>query len=156
PYNFIQWTSMQEIVAGWLGAEVGTYTHISDSLHVYQRHWPDLDQIASESPTLPLNTASLGLPYDDWEQVWNTLLDVAIALTRAGSAQEIRAAAEPLADVPPGYQQWGAVLTAEALRRRGLHDEARQHIDAAGVYWRASWLQWYAQQTPPQSQAGED
>jgi thymidylate synthase len=156
PYNFIQWTSMQEIVAGWLGAEVGTYTHISDSLHVYQRHWPDLDQIASESPTLPLNTASLGLPYDDWEQVWNTLLDVAIALTRAGSAQEIRAAAQLLADVPPGYQQWGAVLTAEALRRRGLHDEARQHIDAAGAYWRASWLQWYAQQTPPQSQAGED
>lgn len=36
PYNLVQFTSLQEILAGWLGKEVGTYTHYSDSLHVYE------------------------------------------------------------------------------------------------------------------------
>ncbi len=150
PYNFIQWTSMQEIVAGWLGIEPGTYTHISDSLHVYQRHWDDLDQITPAAPDLPENTTKLALPYGEWEQVWNALLDVALHLTQARTVEAIRAAAHLLHDMPPGYQQWGAVLAAEALRRRGFPDEALAQIDAAGPYWRASWQQWYAQQTQPQ------
>jgi thymidylate synthase len=37
PYNIIQWTSLQEILAGWLGIEPGTYTHFSDSLHWYTK-----------------------------------------------------------------------------------------------------------------------
>ncbi|WP_279006268.1 thymidylate synthase [Thomasclavelia cocleata] len=37
PYNFIQYTSLQEILAGWLNIEVGTYNHYSDSLHLYER-----------------------------------------------------------------------------------------------------------------------
>lgn len=36
PYNFIQFTSLQEILAGWLNIEVGTYCHFSDSLHLYE------------------------------------------------------------------------------------------------------------------------
>lgn len=35
PYNLIQFTSLQEILAGWLDLEVGRYTHFSDSLHIY-------------------------------------------------------------------------------------------------------------------------
>ena len=35
PYNFVQFMSLQEIVAGWLNLEVGTYNHYSDSLHLY-------------------------------------------------------------------------------------------------------------------------
>src|SRR5262249_3724286 len=37
PYNFIQFMTVQEIIAGWIGVEVGNYTHIASSLHVYQR-----------------------------------------------------------------------------------------------------------------------
>ena len=36
PYNFIQFTSIQEILAGWLELEVGSYTQFSDSLHLYE------------------------------------------------------------------------------------------------------------------------
>jgi len=35
PYNLVQFTSLHEIMAGWLGVEVGTYNQISDSLHIY-------------------------------------------------------------------------------------------------------------------------
>lgn len=33
--NLAQFSTIQETLAAWLGIEVGTYTHITDSLHVY-------------------------------------------------------------------------------------------------------------------------
>lgn len=36
PYNFIQFTVLQEVIAGWLGIEVGNYFHFADSLHIYE------------------------------------------------------------------------------------------------------------------------
>ena len=37
PHNLVQFTSLQEIVAGWLNIECGTYNQISDSMHIYER-----------------------------------------------------------------------------------------------------------------------
>ena len=142
PYNFIQWTTMQEIVAGWLGAEVGTYTHISDSLHVYQRHWAELDGIAVAAQSAPTNTADLRLSYPEWEQVWQQLLQGALALAEKKEAAELMQVAKSFATLPPAYQEWGAVLVAEALARHGHHEAAREAIHAAGPFWGASWQQW--------------
>jgi len=36
PYNFIQFSTLQEIMAGWLDIEIGEYFYFSDSLHVYE------------------------------------------------------------------------------------------------------------------------
>lgn len=36
PYNFIQFTTLQEIMAGWLNIDVGEYFYFTDSLHVYE------------------------------------------------------------------------------------------------------------------------
>jgi thymidylate synthase len=150
PYNFIQWTTVQEIMAGWLGVDVGTYTHISDSLHVYQRHWADLDAFPADAASaVPANRADLRLPYAEWEQTWNALLDGAIRLTKASSRQAIHAAAERFADVPAAYRQWGSVLTAEALRRQGHQDEAVAAIATAGDFWQTSWMQWDASHHQP-------
>jgi thymidylate synthase len=33
PHNFVQFTSLQEILAAWLGIEVGLYRHFTDCLH---------------------------------------------------------------------------------------------------------------------------
>lgn len=43
PYNIVQFTGLQEILAGWLGLEVGTYNHYSDSLHLYLRDEEKID-----------------------------------------------------------------------------------------------------------------
>lgn len=42
PYNIVQFTSIQEILASWLKIEVGTYNHVSDSLHIYENDEPSL------------------------------------------------------------------------------------------------------------------
>lgn len=36
PYNFIQFTTLQEIMAGWLNIDIGEYFYFTDSLHVYE------------------------------------------------------------------------------------------------------------------------
>jgi hypothetical protein len=45
-------------------------------------------------------------------------------------------------DVPKAYREWLALLTAEALRRRGHSSKARDAILEAGPYWETSWNQW--------------
>ena len=37
PHNFVQFTCLQEIMAGWLNVGCGSYHQVSDSLHLYQR-----------------------------------------------------------------------------------------------------------------------
>jgi hypothetical protein len=36
PYNMYNFMTFQEIMAGWLGVEVGKYCHIVDCLHIYK------------------------------------------------------------------------------------------------------------------------
>lgn len=36
PYNFIQFTTLQEIIAGWLELDIGEYFYFTDSLHIYE------------------------------------------------------------------------------------------------------------------------
>jgi thymidylate synthase len=37
PYNFIQFTMLQEIMAGWLDIDIGDYILFTDSLHLYKK-----------------------------------------------------------------------------------------------------------------------
>ena len=39
PYNFIQFTFLQEILAGWLKVKIGEYTLFCDSLHYYESNF---------------------------------------------------------------------------------------------------------------------
>lgn len=143
PYNFIQFTTMQEIMAGWLGVEIGTYNHISDSLHVYERHWQELEIFETESTVIPTNLAHLNvLSYAEWEKLWAGLVDSAIRLTRYRKVDDLLGVFSNLKDLPSAYIEWLALLTAEALRRRGYRTEAEKMIDHAGVFWSTSWRLW--------------
>ena len=42
PYNIVQFTMLQEVLAGWLGVRVGPYNVVIDSLHVYVDRGPPL------------------------------------------------------------------------------------------------------------------
>jgi thymidylate synthase len=39
PYDFFAFMSFQNLLAMELGVELGTYTHIAGSLHLYEKHW---------------------------------------------------------------------------------------------------------------------
>lgn len=44
PHNVVQFTYLQELMAGWLGLELGTYNHFADSLHVYEEHFKNIQK----------------------------------------------------------------------------------------------------------------
>ncbi len=143
PYNIVQFTSMQEIVAGWLDIDVGTYNQVSDSLHVYERHWDALESLASVDCPPPRNDADLRVPsYADWERLWARFVDAAIGLTRYRGAADLVAVARSFEGVPLAYAQWMALLTAEALRRRRHRTFIPEYVERAGPFWGASWLRW--------------
>lgn len=67
PYNIIQFTTLQEILAGWLKLELGTYYQISDSLHAYSHN---LNQYSLDNGRESIkNTDSLALGKNDSEKL---------------------------------------------------------------------------------------
>lgn len=145
PVNFVQFTCIQEIMAGWLGVEVGNYVHISDSLHVYEHHWAELDALAlDDGLDLPSNHADLRVAgYDEWEEVWRHVVDAALRLATRVNPDDVLTIVDRAKDLPAGYTEWIALLAAESLRRGGYRGEAMSLIDKAGPYWANSWRRWF-------------
>ncbi len=53
PYNIVQFSSIQEYMAGWLGVKIGTHTEFINNLHIYEDEYQDIykffeDKITSE------------------------------------------------------------------------------------------------------------
>jgi thymidylate synthase len=146
PYNFVQFTCLQEIMAGWLGVEVGNYVHVSDSLHVYKRHWDVLDALAPEQDNhKPFNSADLRIEgYVEWESLWSLLVDVAVELSEQVEPHTALKIVDQASDLPAAYLEWVALLAAESLRRSGYNAESLDMIDRAGDYWGHSWRRWQA------------
>lgn len=143
PYNIIQFTTLQEIIAGWLGVGLGPYVHMSDSLHIYQRHWGLLEQKLSPESNIPVNSGDLTFrSYDEWEVMFQYLLRSAKELTENKSPSKLTGVLSNSMGLPRAYREWIALLAAEALRRRGYDSKAWKVIDSAGPFWGASWKQW--------------
>ncbi|MCI4365068.1 MAG: thymidylate synthase [Thermoplasmata archaeon] len=143
-YNLVQWTTLQEIVAGWTGHGIGTFTLVSDSLHVYRRHLDSLSAWATAMPPVGLGRPSdLGVArYSMWEQLFEKVVDDALDIMDARSEREILAAADRHSDLPGGYREWLFLLAADGLRRQGHEKQARELVLEAGKYWSTSWLAW--------------
>lgn len=77
PYDFIQFTSLQEILAGWIGIEVGTYTHYSDSLHLY---CSDSSRIGMNNARQLINSDSLSLCKNESQKIFTEIYKRMISL----------------------------------------------------------------------------
>lgn len=141
PYDFVQFTCLQEIIAGWLGVQPGAYCHVSDSLHAYVK---DLPKILAAAPVTPaVDSSSLALPFADSEAVFRELGQaVELIIDTNRSARELLAALRSAA-MPQGYQDMLAVLTAEGLRIRGEIPMAQDALSTcANPLYRQLWGRW--------------
>lgn len=73
PYNIIQFTMLQELMAGWLGCGVGEYFHLSDSLHVYERD-AQVFTIHPVKSTIPKRRC-LSLSYESSNELFTSIYD---------------------------------------------------------------------------------
>jgi len=132
PYNIIQFTTLQEILAGWLNLELGTYHQISDSLHAYVH---DLDKYSLDHERESIrNTDSLALSKDDSGEV---ILSVYSRLHLLASNKLTEAELNVListddSNMPAGYKNLFLISCAYAARKRGWKHEMRDAIELCG------------------------
>ena len=144
PYNFVQFTCLQEILAGWLGIDCGTYNQISDSLHVYESN---MKHILASPPIedTSRNTDNLALPKEQSDWVFEELENRIEHLIDPSLSQDKLQEYTSWDAVHPAYGNIMAVLVAEALRRHGDMDSAVEVMTSCtNAAYRQLWNQWLA------------
>lgn len=119
PYNLVQWTCLQEIIAGWIGVDVGSYNQISDSLHLYDS---DASSLTISRVTPATNPDSMSLPQPQCESEFARVEEYVerLALHGASAVEEVLACD----DVCRPLRNWLAVFCAETYRRERERDLA--------------------------------
>jgi thymidylate synthase len=127
PHNVVQFSSLQEMLAGWLGMDVGVYHHYSDSLHLYDEDGELSSHFEDTSP--PDNPDSLAVPKSDSEKAFASLGELCDLC--ADESQSSEAVYEYTTNLclPPGHANLAKVLGADALRRRGSISQAESVIE---------------------------
>jgi thymidylate synthase len=121
PYNFVQFMFLQEIIAGWLGLDLGEYSHFSDSLHVYRETREATFSLFPNSTPLH-EPDDYRLPKQESDHVFSLLERALDKLRSPITAGEIKQVADT--PLPRAYRNLLLVCTAEAARRHGYSAEA--------------------------------
>jgi thymidylate synthase len=123
PYNIVQFTTLQEVLAGWLKVEVGNFDLISDSLHLYE------DSLPTVSKSVPIraeaNTDSLALERRDSDEVFQRLYREAERIAHATTSVKEIEGLPLLRAFPQAYTNILRVLCAEGARKRKRPEIAR-------------------------------
>ena len=141
-HNVVQFTSLQEIMAGWLGVPCGSYNHFSDSLHLYDR---DVKHIANSSPITECaqNTDSLAVSFQESELVFSELESRVERLIDKDSGTSKMRDLGGWTDAPESYQNILRVLVAEAIRKRGDKVQSMQVMESCtNPAYAQMWSRW--------------
>lgn len=146
PYNFVQFTSLHELMAGWLGVELGPYHHLSDSLHVYENTAKHVRFAANA--TAAENTDRLEFTMEDTFDLFRELakrVDEIISLDTKPNDFVRRAT---WSDAPLAIRNIFSVMVAELARRSEARDEAEEIVDSCkNPALRQMWASWSARTT---------
>lgn len=127
PYNLVQFTFIQEVLAGWLNAELGVYSHAMSSLHAYKAALEEFRRDPDPPPLL--ESADIRLPRRDAESAWNTLNRLARELAaRPKTHRPSLPSASIATDLGP-LQGMYWILAAEDARRRRWRTESQEAAD---------------------------
>lgn len=148
PYNFVQFTTLQEVMAGWLGLEVGNYSHFSDSLHAYELYDGVSGRFSVRERAEAINNNdSIALPkaaFDATLAKITKVLDafVEVDLPRRSFARLLDT------DMSEGYRNLMLIVAADAARRRQWVPEMQGALSqctnpALTVAWR-NWRMQYS------------
>lgn len=142
PHNLIQFTALQEIIAGWLGLELGQYHHISDSLHIYER---DLDIVSSAPVAQTPASDSLCLSKSESERAFNLMTSAIERIIDEKHSSTTLLELSREVSLPSGYHNMLLILVAEGLRRRKSIDLAAQVASGCtSLALSSMWSEWTA------------
>jgi thymidylate synthase len=141
PYNFVQFTTLQEIISGWLDLALGPYVHVSDSLHIYVR---DADKaFAYSQQSDSRNTDSLRLPYEQSQHCWGELNRCVDELSQPTTVRDIEGIAVS-GNLPTAYLNMLKIIAADAAIRVGAPDLAVElGSKCQNPVLKLCWERWY-------------
>ncbi|MGF1425037.1 thymidylate synthase [Kitasatospora sp. LaBMicrA B282] len=125
PYDLFSFTAIQELVAGWLEADLGDYHHHIDSLHIYEQN---LEQADTDAPAAGYSLPSLAVPW----QGFDTLL----SSVRAGETTG-----------HPGWDAMGTTMSSYRMWTAGERSRARETALELGGSLGSALMVWYDELT---------
>ncbi len=143
PYNIIQFTTLQEIISGWLGIEMGSYNHISDSLHCYENDLPVFH--VAKGNSIRKNTESLALPKDESDAVIDEMSSILNKLTQPTITKREIMAVCTGENLPISYRNLLIISAADSVRRHGWNEEDIEQlvIHCTNPALLLAWENWY-------------
>lgn len=150
PHNFVQFTVLQEVLAGWLGMEAGPFNVLSDSLHVYER---DRDAIAAAKPVAVADCEeSLALSKDDSDRAIQAVASAVDEIQKGVLQATDIAHLAIAAGLPEPFANVLRVLAAESERRCGRPDHAARIMsDCTNATYGELWQRWSRRVADPRN-----
>lgn len=146
PYNLVQFTTVQEVLAGWLGVEVGAYTHFADSLHAYEVDVDAIRESTSASYADPLNAINhdrLDLPKKDSDAAMKKMELMLEEFVRPEFSSASLMSELASCGLPHSFQNLIRLPAAELARRQGWHNEMRAIMsDCSNPALVSAWNHW--------------
>lgn len=140
PYNFIQFTGLQEIIAGWLGIQVGTYNHYSDSLHLYQR---DAKKIGIGDQNEIENLDSLALKKSDSIKIFKEIYDRMTKLISSNTNEKDISLLAQLDSEYIAYNNIMFVISAYVANKKKMYDLSNELIQVnSNRLYESIWRRW--------------
>ena len=144
PYNLIQFTSLQEILSGWLGISPGDYCHLSDSLHLYAKDEKRLENIKIERPNPLHNDDSLALNRKDSERVFQEFEKILIEASKPNVRIKFFRDISKTSTIPVAYYNLLLIACAELARRKTYFDCIELLIQScSNQCLKQIWNQWF-------------
>jgi len=110
PYNFIQFTLLQEIIAGWLNVEMGSFVLFVDSLHAYQN---DLNTMKiQESRLYSANKDNLLFSKFEFDQFFPLCMELLDEASLTGTSVNLVNKLKVTAAIPQEYKNLIAIPLA--------------------------------------------
>lgn len=128
PYDVFNFTMLQEIMASLLNIEVGTYTHIADSFHIYEMHFEKALEVISENQELLYNddTVDVKVNINELQDVFNNIFDIEQA-TRENTTVDVNNITDKLNDIENEYLR--SITALLALYNFRKHSRTQEDMD---------------------------
>jgi thymidylate synthase len=155
PYNLVQFMTLQEVIAGWIGAVPGTYTHFSDSLHLYGE---DMERAFASSHITPAKNAdSLALPKPEADAIWAEMSRrVDLLVANEVNTKQIVGLAR-IENAPQAFTNLMSIVAADAARRRENFGAAREAIAMCdNPLLQQIWSRWADRKKLPRTDRGAE
>lgn len=125
PYDLFTTTVLHELLAGWLGVELGEYHHLVDSLHLYDDHAALAEGLENQPVANTVALPSLQLPWDEFDPL----------LTQVAAGETVG---------HRGWDDFAMVLSSYRLWKQGACDEARARVAGSKQPLATALRGWYA------------